>query len=58
MDAEQNSIATYYQLINITYDVDIIEVLGFLGQRETTIYKRFLETLMNVYDPEESKHTF
>lgn len=58
MAAEQKALATYYQLINLTDDCDIINVLRFLGEREVVHYQRFGEALMDVYDFEESKHTF
>ena len=47
MAAEQKALATYYHLINLTDDVDIINVLRFLG-----------EALMDVYDLNESQHVF
>ena len=50
MAAEQKALATYYQLINLTDDVDIINVLRFLGEREIVHYQRFGEALMDVYD--------
>ena len=58
MAAEQKALATYYQLINLTDDPDIKEVLIFLGQREITHYQRFGEALMEVYDFTESKKIF
>ena len=58
MAAEQKALATYYQLINLTDDPDIKEVLSFLGQREITHYQRFGEALMEVYDFTESKKIF
>ena len=50
MAAEQKALATYYQLINLTDDVDIIGVLRFLAEREIVHYQRFGEALMDVYD--------
>ena len=50
MAAEQKALATYYQLINLTDNVDIINVLRFLGEREIVHYQRFGEALMDVYD--------
>ena len=50
MAAEQKALATYYQLINLTDDPDLKDVLSFLGQREITHYQRFGEALMDVYD--------
>ena len=58
MAAEQKALATYYQLINLTDDVDIINVLRFLGEREIVHYQRFGEALMDVYDFTESQHIF
>ena len=58
MAAEQKALATYYQLINLTDDVDIINILRFLGEREIVHYQRFGEALMDVYDFNESQHIF
>ena len=58
MAAEQKALATYYQLINLTDDPDIKDVLSFLGQREITHYQRFGEALMDVYDFTECKKIF
>lgn len=58
MAAEQKALATYYHLINMTDDVDIINVLRFLGEREIVHYQRFGEALMDVYDFEETQRTF
>ena len=58
MAAEQKALATYYHLINLTDDVDIINVLRFLGEREIVHYQRFGEALMDVYDLNESQHVF
>ena len=41
MVAEQVTLVTYYQLINLTDDVDIINVLRFLAEREIVHYQRF-----------------
>ena len=58
MAAEQKALATYYQLINLTDDVDIINVLRFLDEREIVHYQRFGEALMDVYDFNENQHLF
>ena len=58
MAAEQKALATYYHLINLTDDVDIIQVLKFLGEREIVHYQRFGEALMDVYDFNECKKTY
>lgn len=58
MAAEQKALATYYHLINLTDDVDIINVLRFLGEREIVHYQRFGEALMDIYDLNESQHVF
>ena len=55
MAAEQKALATYYQLINLTDDVDLKEIFRFLGQREIVHYQRFGEALMDVYEFTESK---
>ena len=52
MAAEQKALSTYYQLINLTDDVDIKNILGFLGEREIVHYQRFGEALMDIYDYE------
>lgn len=58
MAAEQKALATYYQLINLTDDVDIQNVLRFLGEREIVHYQRFGEALMDIYDYEENTKIF
>ena len=58
MAAEQKALATYYHLINLTDDVDIKNVLRFLGEREIIHYQRFGEALMDVYDYQEQKQMF
>ena len=58
MAAEQKALATYYQLINLTDDVDIIGVLRFLAEREIVHYQRFGEALMDVYDYTNCKKVF
>ena len=61
MAAEQKALATYYQLINLTDDPDLKDILRFLGQREIVHYQRFGEALMDVYEFTESirsSHTF
>ena len=58
MAAEQKALATYYQLINLTDDPDLKEILRFLGQREIVHYQRFGEALMDVYEFTESKKNF
>ncbi|WP_081712247.1 manganese catalase family protein [[Clostridium] dakarense] len=58
MAAEQKALATYYQLVNLTDDVDIKNVLKFLGEREIVHYQRFGEALMDVYEFEESQNLF
>lgn len=56
--AEQKALATYYQLINLTDDVDIKGVLRFLAEREIVHYQRFGEVLMDVYDYTNSQKIF
>ena len=58
MAAEQKALATYYQLINLTDDVDIIGVLRFLAEREIVHYQRFGEALMDVYEYNDCKKVF
>ena len=58
MAAEQKALATYYQLINLTDDPDLKDILRFLGQREIVHYQRFGEALMDVYEFTESKKNF
>ncbi len=58
MAAEQKALATYYQLINLTDDVDIKNILKYLAEREIVHYQRFGEALMDVYEYVENKSTF
>lgn len=58
MAAEQKALATYYQLVNLTDDPDLIDVLRFLGEREIVHYQRFGEALMDVYDFTDCKQQF
>lgn len=58
MAAEQKALATYYQLINLTDDVDIKNVLRFLGEREIVHYQRFGEALMDVYEYTDCQKLF
>ena len=58
MAAEQKALATYYQLINLTDDPDLKDILRFLGQREIVHYQRFGEALMDIYEFTESKKNF
>ena len=58
MAAEQKALATYYQLINLTDNVDIINVLRFLAEREIVHYQRFGEALMDVYEYNDCKRVF
>ena len=55
MAAEQKALATYYQLINLTDDVDLKEIFRFLGQREIVHYARFKE-LFEYYQDEMKKN--
>jgi len=45
MAAEEKARATYENLINLTDDPDLIDVLRFLRQREVVHFQRFGETL-------------
>ncbi|OSB12142.1 manganese catalase family protein [Paraclostridium bifermentans] len=58
MAAEQKALATYYQLINLTDDSDLKDILRFLGEREIVHYQRFGEALIDVYEFTESKKCF
>ena len=58
MAAEQKALATYYHLINLTDDVDIIQVLKFLGEREIVHYQRFGEVLRHVEEKMNEKNKF
>lgn len=46
--AEEKARTTYEHLMNLTDDVDILDILKFLRQREVTHFQRFGEALMNV----------
>lgn len=50
MAAEQKARATYENLIKLTDDQDIKDVLKFLREREIVHFQRFGEALMNVQD--------
>ena len=50
MAAEQKARATYEWLINLTDDIEIKKILGFLTQRELVHIQRFGEALVDVQD--------
>lgn len=50
MAAEQKARATYENLIQLTDDQDIKDILKFLREREVVHFQRFGEALMNVQD--------
>ena len=50
MAAEQKARATYENLIQLTDDQDIKDILKFLREREVVHYQRFGEALMDVQD--------
>ena len=50
MAAEQKARATYENLIKLTDDQDIKDVLKFLREREIVHFQRFGEALMDVKD--------
>ena len=58
MAAEQKALATYYQLINLTDDVELKDLFRYLGEREIVHYQRFGEALMDVYQFTETKKMF
>ena len=50
MAAEQKARATYEWLINLTDDIEIKKILGFLRGREVVHFQRFGEALVDVQD--------
>ncbi|OPJ55377.1 manganese catalase family protein [Alkalithermobacter paradoxus] len=58
MAAEQKARATYENLINLTDDVDLIDALNFLRQREVIHYQRFGEALRDAYEYLDSKKIY
>ncbi len=50
MAAEQKARATYENLIKLTDDQDIKDVLKFLREREIVHFQRFGEALMDIQD--------
>ena len=50
MAAEQKARATYENLIHLTDEQDIKEILKFLREREVVHYQRFGECLEHVQD--------
>ena len=50
MAAEQKARATYEWLMNLTDDVEIKKILGFLREREVVHFQRFGEALVDVQD--------
>ena len=50
MAAEQKARATYEWLINLTDDIEIKKILGFLREREVVHFQRFGEALVDVQD--------
>lgn len=50
MAAEQKARATYEWLMNLTDDVEIKKILGFLRSREVVHFQRFGEALVDVQD--------
>ena len=58
MAAEQKALATYYQLINLTDDVDLKDLFRYLGQREIVHYQRFGEALRITQDNLNAKNFY
>jgi len=58
MAAEEKARATYENLINLTDDPDLIDVLRFLRQREVVHFQRFGETLDHLQGYMNSKKFF
>ena len=50
MAAEQKARATYEWLMNLTDDVEIKKILGFLREREVVHFQRFGEALVDIQD--------
>lgn len=50
MDAEQKARSTYENLINLTDDVEIKEILKYLREREVVHFQRFGEALTSIQD--------
>ena len=56
MAAEQKARATYEWLMNLTDDVEIKKILGFLREREVVHFQRFGEALVDVQDNTKLTH--
>jgi spore coat protein JC len=56
MAAEEKARATYENLIHLTDDQDIKEILKFLRQREVVHFQRFGEALVDVQEKMSCKH--
>lgn len=56
MAAEQKARATYEWLMNLTDDVEIKNILGFLRAREVVHFQRFGEALVDVQDNTKLTH--
>ncbi len=54
--AEEKARACYEQLMNMTDDVDILEPLSFLRQREIVHFQRFGEMLVKLQELKENKN--
>ena len=50
MAAEQKARSTYEWLMNLTDDVEIKKILGFLREREVVHFQRFGEALVDIQD--------
>lgn len=58
MAAEEKARATYENLINLSDDPDVTQVLQFLREREVVHFQRFGETLMLVQEWKEGRKYF
>ncbi len=58
MAAEEKARATYENLINLSDDPDVTDVLRFLRAREVVHFQRFGETLMRVQDYLQCKKVY
>jgi spore coat protein JC len=58
MAAEQKARATYEHLIRLTDDVDLVQGLQFLREREVVHFQRFGEALVTVQEFMETKRVY
>ncbi|ERJ12491.1 manganese catalase family protein [Haloplasma contractile] len=58
MAAEQKARAAYENLMNLTDDPAVLDVLGWLREREVVHFQRFGEALTDLYDQLDNKRSF